>query len=270
MRDALGALAWIGVGLAVLVALRGGWYRHATTISFGVCMAFYCLTGENYISLIPVDGVRDPMNTAERIWGATSAVLAGCALMGALMAIRRNSRDPDGSDWTDPVLHQRLMMVVLGAAGSVAVISLSLVHSDLEPSANFIADYGHMFNIVLYEIAFATWIGLPAGFLAWTVMRSELGVLRYLVGVGGMFAVAWAVWKIIGTGLIWLADVHIAETSPVSVTLGLLALCFCMVGTLLLGLEAAFRVWRAGRSYRSARALEDRRLRHHHSNEEVA
>lgn len=270
MKDALGALAWVGVGLAVLVALRGAWYRHATTISFGVAMVFYSLSGENYIGLIPVNGDRDPLNTAERMWGATSAVLAGCALMGALMAIRYNSRDPDRSEWADPGLHQRVMMLVLGAGASVAVVSLSLVHSDLAPSANFIADYGHMFNVVLYEIAFATWIGLPAGFLAWTVVRSELGVLRYVVGVGGILAVAWVIWKIIGTGLIWIADVHVADNSPVSVILGLLALSFCMIGTLLLGLEAAVGMWRDGRSYRSARALEDRRLRHHHPGEEVA
>ncbi|WP_207843485.1 hypothetical protein [Williamsia soli] len=270
MRDALGALAWTGVVLAALVALRGGWYRHATTISFGVCMAFYSLTGENYISLIPIGGVRDPLNTSERIWGATSAVIAGCALMGALMAIRRKSRDPGSDEWTDPDLHQRLMMLVLGAAGSVAIINLTLVHSSFPPSADFLADYGHVFNVVLYEAVFSIWIGLPAGFLAWTVVRSELGKLRFVVGVGGIFAVAWSAWKIIGTGLVWAADIHVAENSPISVTLGLLALSFCMVGTLLLGLEAAFRVWRAGRTYRTARALEDRRLRHRSTGEEAA
>jgi hypothetical protein len=140
---------------------------------------------------------------------------------------------------------------------------MTLVHADLGPSANFLSDYGHHFNVVLYEAVFAIWIGLPAGFLGWTVVRSELGPLRFLVGLGGLCGVGWAVWKFAGTALIWIADVHMAEASPVSVTLGLLALGFCVSGSVLLGLEAAFQVWRAGRTYRTARALEDSRLRRH-------
>jgi hypothetical protein len=263
MNTLLGALSWTGVALGILIALRGGWYRRATTIVFGVCITFYCLTGENYLALVPDNGVRHLMTNAERMWGATSAVLAGCALVGALIAIRRNSIDPDGDEWTDPELHQRVMILVLGAAASVAIINLTLVHADLAPSANFLSEYGHHFNVVLYEAVFAIWIGLPAGFLGWTVVRSELGPLRYLVGLGGLFGVAWAAWKFLGTALIWISDIRIAETSPISVTLGLLALGLCVSGSLLLSLEAAFQVWRAGRTYRTARALEDRRLRRH-------
>jgi hypothetical protein len=263
MNALLGALAWGGVALGILIAARGGWYRRATTISFGACITFYCLTGENYLALVPRDGVRHLMTNSERIWGATSAVLAGCALVGALIAIRRNSLDPDGDEWTDPDMHQRLMVLILGAAASVALVNMTLVHADLGPSANFLADYGHHFNVVLYEAVFAIWIGLPAGFLGWTVVRSELGPLRFLVGLGGLCGVGWAVWKFAGTALIWIADVHMAEASPVSVTLGLLALGFCVSGSVLLGLEAAFQVWRAGRTYRTARALEDSRLRRH-------
>ncbi|HEY9314967.1 hypothetical protein [Williamsia sp.] len=263
MSQALGALAWTGVALGMVLAVRGGLYRQTATAAFGVCIVFYCLTAENYTNLVPDDGVRQVMNTSERIWGATSAVIAGCALVATLMAIRRGNSEPIAGKHDITDLNQRIMLLVVAAAASIAVINLSLVHSELTPSSDFITDYGHMFQVAVYQAVFAFWIGFPAGYLGWTVVRSELGPLRYLVGIGGVFGVLWATWKVFVTALIWIADINVAETSPVSVLLGFLALAFCVFGSLLLALTASFSAWRTGRTYRTARAIEDRRLRHH-------
>ncbi|WP_020106848.1 hypothetical protein [Nocardia sp. 348MFTsu5.1] len=262
MSQALGALAWVGVALGMMLAVRGGWYRQTATAAFGVCIVFYCLTGENYSTLVPEDGVRQAMNTSERIWGATSAVIAGCALVATLMAIRFGDNESDHGGRSGPDLNQRIMLLVVAAAASIAVINLSLVHSELTPSSDFLADYGHMYQVVVYQAVFAFWIGFPAGYLGWTVVRSELGPLRYLVGFGGLCGVLWAIWKVFVTALIWIAGIHIAESSPVSLCLGFLALAFCVFGSLLLALTASFSAWRTGRTYRTARAIEDRRLRH--------
>lgn len=263
MSQALGALAWMGVALGAMLAIRGALYRQTATTAFGVCVAFYCLTGETYTALVPDDGVRHVMSTSERIWGASSAVIAGCALVASLMAIRRGNSNPGSDLHNDPDLNQRIVLLVVAAAASIAVINLALVHSTLAPSANFLSDYGHMYQVAMYQVVFAIWIGFPAGYLGWTVVRSELGPLRYTVGFGGLCGVLWAIWKIIVTATIWIGRVDIAENSPVSVTLGFLALAFCVIGALLLGLTASFSAWQNGRTYRNARAIEDRRLRHH-------
>lgn len=263
MSQALGALAWIGVALGAMLAIRGALYRQTATTAFGVCVGFYCLTGETYTALVPEHGVRELLNTSERIWGATSAVIAGCALVATLMAIRRGNANPDADIHNDSDLNQRIVLLVVAAAGSIAVLNLSLVHSTLAPSADFLSDYGHMYQVAVYQVIFAVWIGFPAGYFGWTVVRSELGPLRYIVGIGGICGVLWAIWKIIVTATIWIGGIDIAENSPVSVTLGFLALAFCVMGALLLGMTASYAAWQNGRIYRNARAIEDRRLRHH-------
>lgn len=257
----LGAACWSFALVGLVVAARGGWYQNVIPVAFGMCLLFYSLTGENYVPL--TDPGRSPLTTPERTWGATSAVLGGCACVGVMMALRqKEQRDAGLDEWTDSRLQRRLLFLVLLASVSIAAINMGLSRYNLAPSSNFLTDYGRLPGVVVYEIVFAAWIMIPVGTLGWTAFKApRIGPARWLVAVGGLFGVIWGAWKIAGVIAILTTGSHVADESPVSVALGLSTLTTNIVGVV--ACVAYFLVVnrRGSQWYQRQRDAEDAYLR---------
>lgn len=256
----LGPLCWVFAGIGVLVAIRGGSIGNVLPVAFGICLTFYSLTGETYVPL--ADPERTALTTPERMWGATSAVLGGFAMVGVLMALRRIENRRSGDQWTDKWLHHRLLFLVLLMSVSIATINLGISRYDLAPSSNFLTDYGQLPGVVFYEVVFAAWIMIPVGALGWMAYSTEaLPPVRWLIVIGGTTGVLWGAWKIFGVFFVLGTGDHLTVESPISVWLGLTTLGTCIIG--IVGCAGSFYVIqrRDREIYQRARHVEDEGLR---------
>lgn len=196
-------------------------------------IAFYSLTGVTYVPLI--GSPADPLSVLDRMWGAMTAVIAGAAVLGVVATVGRGRREADADQ-----SRRAMIIVALFAAVSLAGIYYAMKpYRELEPSADFLNQFGSLGGVVMYQILFALWISIPASALGWSVGASqELGWPRWLVGAGGACAAAWGTWKIIGVVVVDMADGSVPAASPVSVSLGLSALVLCVCGLTLVRVHA--------------------------------
>lgn len=258
-------VCWVFVAVGLAVAVFGGFFGGEIPAAFGTCLTFYSLTGENYVPLLTSPD-RTPISTAARTWGATSAVIGGCALVGVVLALqRRRDRRADATfDETrvDIHLQRRVLFLALMAGVSIAIIHLGLSKYDLAPSANFLTDYSNRPGVFIYELVFAIWIMYPVFELARAALGSpEVGYFRWLVVIGGVTGLAWGTWKIVGVFVLALTGDHVPVESPISVSLGLVTLVTIFAG--LVGSVGSTLVFGPGwlSRYRARRAEEDRTLR---------
>ncbi|WP_405164696.1 hypothetical protein OG203_06150 [Nocardia sp. NBC_01499] len=220
----------------------------------GIGIACYALTMRLFARL-GVSGVRVPMTTEERVWAATFAVAAGTAMLALLLIIVKQQQD-------SPKTYQR-RVIGLCVSAVVSTVVLRAVTwlpgPELLPSNDFLNAYGADFRVVVYELIFAAWLGLPLGALGVVVFRFQRGVTRWATFAGCVFGVGWAGWKVAGTAARYCTGNVIALESPVSVATGLTALTL-LVGGLLSGqIGGALRRARETREYTLARRADDER-----------
>lgn len=72
---------------------------------------------------------------------------------------------------------------------------------DLPPSSDFLNDYRGDARIVVYELVFAAWLGLPSGALGTFVFRFHRGLTRWCVFAGCVAGMGWAIWKVTGVAV---------------------------------------------------------------------
>lgn len=250
--DVLEAALIVGLGAGIVIASLGIFHSRVSSLALGACVVSYSLTGLTYIPLLYQPA--SPLSVMDRMWGAMTAVLAGAALVGVVMAAllgEDTSRAGRVRTWA--------MVTTMFALLSLAGIYFSLrAYSQLPPSTDFLNDYAHLTGVVIYQCIFAVWIAFPAGALGVSNVRArQLGWPRWLVFAGGMSGVCWGVWKI--TGVLWnrVLDEHIRLESPVSVTLGLIALVLCVAGLIMVGVRGRRELRTDRAHYIRRRSLED-------------
>lgn len=240
----------LGSLVGALIAVGGIWRRRVSSLALGACIVSYSFTGMTYVPLL-----RDqPLSVMDRMWGASTAVLAGAALVGVLVTMRTG----------ETVRGQERLRLWSMITGMAALLSLAGIYYSLRryallpPSTDFLNAYAHLTGVAIYQGIFAIWISLPATALGITALTSpQLGGPRWIVCAGGIAAALWGLWKIIGVGWNLAFNEHIKLESPVSVLLGLSALVLCVTGMALVGLRGAQEARRNRQAYLKQVAHDD-------------
>lgn len=248
-REVLTAVMWVGCAIGLVMCGSGLLRARTQSLLMGMTIVFYSLTGVTYVPLIGSPG--EPLSVIDRMWGAMTSVIAGGAVLGvvATIALRRKEADADQS-------RRATIAVSLLAAVSLAGIYYSMKpYWELEPSADFLNQFGNLGGVVVYQVLFALWISVPASALGWSIgVNQDLGWPRWLVFAGGACAAAWGAWKILGVTVVDVLDGSVPAASPISVALGLSALVLCVLGLILVRVHARRGLRTQQRSYR--RGLE--------------
>ncbi|MFI5783538.1 hypothetical protein [Nocardia sp. NPDC051570] len=254
MGETISGVSWLGFVVGLVVFGRGMWRGVTTQQLLGIAIAFYAL-GMRLFARLGVSGVRVPMTTEQRVWAATFVVAAGTAMMALLLSIRKQQRD-------SATTHRRRMVGLCGSAVASVVVLRAvtwLPGPELAPSNDFLNAYGGDLRVVVYELIFAAWLGLPLGILGMFVFRFQRGVTRWATVVGCVLGVGWAGWKVAGTAVRYVTGKVIALESPVSVASGVTALALLVVGLLAGQIGGALRRARETREYTLARRADDER-----------
>ncbi len=253
-------IAWSAASLGALLAVRGFLRALPAQSIFGVGFAAYALALLPYAQLGLFGGGR-ALSTLERTWGATASTVGGWAVLSLLLAIHWSHRTGRPS-WTDPAMFKRLAALSVAAIVSIVTLHLTLEwpgQAPLPPSTDFLNDYGDRRNVVVYQLLFATWLGVPVGMLGVTTWKFRSGVARWVTSIGCGFGVFWAVWKICGILVRFLTGDRIAIESPVSVTTGVITLVLVLAGLLIGMINGSIASIVAQRGYSAARRADDER-----------
>ncbi|WP_135232808.1 hypothetical protein [Nocardia sp. CS682] len=201
-----------------------------------------------------VGGARAPLTTDGRVWAATFAVVAGAAMLALLLLI-------EGAQPAGTGTHRRLRLLCGVAVVSAVVLRVVmwLPGPDLPPSSDFLNAYGGDARVVVYELVFAAWLGLPLGALGTFVFRFQRGVTRWCTFAGCLAGVGWAVWKVAGVAVRFITGDVIPLASPVSVATGVTSLALVVGGLVSGQLRDAVRQARENREYALARRADDER-----------
>lgn len=252
--ETIAGVSWLGFLVGMVVFGRGMWRGVKTQQLLGMGIAFYALALRLHARL-GVAGVRVPMTTEERIWATTFSVGAGTAMLALLLIIVKQQRDVPGT-------HRRRVTWLCVSAVVSAVVLRALTWMpgpELLPSNDFLNAYGGDLRVVIYELIFAAWLGLPLGALGLFVFRFQHGFTRWSTFSGCVVGVVWAGWKVAGTAVRYFSGEVIPLESPVSVATGLLTLVLVLCGLLTGQIGGALRRARETREYRLARRADDER-----------
>ncbi|MFJ9370548.1 hypothetical protein ACIRRA_39840 [Nocardia sp. NPDC101769] len=246
---------WLAFLAGVVLFGRGMWHGVRTQQLLGVGIAFYALALRFYARL-GVSGARAPLTTDERVWSVSLSVAAGTSMLALLLLIARKK------DGTAPGTNRPQTLWLCGSA-IVSAIALRVVMwlpgPTLAPSTDFLNAYGSDLRVVVYELIFAAWLGLPLGALGVFVWRYQRGVARWYIFAGCMAGVGWAIWKIAGTAVRYVTGEAIPLESPVSVAVGLASLVLINGGLIGGQIGTAVRRARETREYMLARRADDER-----------
>ncbi|MEV6770291.1 hypothetical protein AB0N05_16875 [Nocardia sp. NPDC051030] len=247
-------MSWLGFLVGMVVFGRGMWRGVKTQQLLGIGIAFYALAMRQFARL-GVSGVRVPMTTDERVWAATFAVAAGTAMLALLLIIMKQPRDSAKTH------RRRVIGLCVSAVSSTVVLRAVswLPGPELLPSNDFLNAYGADLRVVIYELIFAAWLGLPLGALGLFVFRFQRGITRWATFAGCVLGVGWAGWKVAGTAVRYFTGEVIPLESPVSVATGLTALTLLVSGLLSGQISGALRRARETREYTLARRADDER-----------
>ncbi|MFE3194007.1 hypothetical protein ACFXHA_33735 [Nocardia sp. NPDC059240] len=254
MGETIAGVSWLGFLVGTVVFGRGMWHGRKTQQLLGIGIAFYALTMRLFARL-GVSGVRQPMDTEERVWAATFAVAAGTAMLALLLVILKEQQDSLRT-------HRRRLAALCAAAvaSTVALRTITwLPGPEWPPSNDFLNAYGGDLRVVGYELIFAAWLGLPLGALGMFVFRFQRGFTRWATVVGCVLGVGWAGWKVAGTAVRYCTGDAIPLESPVSVATALTALTLLIGGLLSGQIGGALRRARETREYTLARRADDER-----------
>lgn len=246
-------VAWLGFGVGAVLFGRGMWRARPTQQLLGAGIASYALCLRLFAPL-GVAGVRAPLTTDGRVWAATFAVVAGAAMLALLLVI-------EGAQHAGNETRRRLSLLCGVAVVSAVILRvvLWLPGPDLPPSSDFLNAYGSDARIVVYELVFAAWLGLPSGALGTFVFRFQRGLARWCIVAGCLSGVGWAIWKVAGVAVRFVTGSLIPMESPVSVATGMTALALVVGGLLTGQLRDVLRRARANREYALARRADDER-----------
>lgn len=252
-----GALLLAGLaGLAIALLGIANSQPRADSAALGLCIVAYSFTAHTYLPLLY--DPPQPLSVLDRLWGAASAVLAGAALVGVVLAVHfadRPSEGDRGRRWA--------MITALAALLSLAGLYYSLApYAALPPSIDFLNTYADLVGVQVYQCIFALWIGIPVSALGLSTLRTPMGWPRWFVVLGGCTAVLWAVWKVVG--VVWagvLDHPPIRPESNISVTLGLSTLILCVFGFVMVGVRGGFARRNGRRRYDEQLRREDDRFR---------
>jgi len=244
-------IAWLGALVGAGVVGIGLRRRNVVTTVMGVALFGNAMTLSVFAPLLSLHGVREPIPHSARIQGAYWAIAGGAAMLAVLSTVLRD-QDPDGTG-----IRPLRWIAAIAAAAALSVIAVPVcLASAREPSDDFLNAYGYLPGVLVYELLFALWLGAPMATLAIVLWRSDLGRLRLVTLSGCLVGMIWACWKTVGAMLRYIADIQLAAQSPVSVTLGCLAVGLGIGGIALLALP----VVRETRAYDRRRRMQDLRL----------
>ncbi|NNH72454.1 hypothetical protein HLB23_21765 [Nocardia uniformis] len=154
-------------------------------------------------------------------------------------------------------------MPLLGCAAVLSAVVLRTVMwlpgLDLPPSNDFLNAYGGDVRVVVYQLVFAAWLGLPLGALGTFVFRFQRGLVRWCTVTGCLAGVGWAIWKVAGVAVRFITGDAIPLQSPVSVATAMTALALVVGGLLSGQVRDAVRRARENRTYALARRADDER-----------
>ncbi|WP_306364976.1 hypothetical protein [Nocardia sp. CC227C] len=201
---------------------------------------------------------RQPLTIENRIWGMTWTVIGGWAMLSLLFAIYWSHRTGQ-QQWAGRELGRRLRALSGIAGASVALLWLVALMPgpELAPSNDFLNQYGGDLRVVLQQLIFAIWLGVPFGMWGWTTWQYRRGVTRWITTAGGVCGVLWTVWKVTGVAVRYSTSDRIGLQSPISVALGSATLLLLVCGLLAGAIPAAIRRAREQRDYRRARRIDD-------------
>ena len=253
--DVVGDILTIAFAMGVIMSLVGtvfGIARSRTSaVAFGTCIIGYSLTVLTFAKL--ANNPPEPVTMLDRMWGAITAVIAGSALLGAVITTMR--RDVQARR-----AHQWCMAVALaGILSTIAIYYCLRPYAQLPPSADFLNEYGRHWQIMVYQCLFAAWIAAPVGALGVTAFMDLTGAARWMAGVGGVAGMVWGGWKIVG--LVWVAVLggeHMPMASPVSMMLGVTTQVLCMCGIVLIWIQGLLHTRKRRSRYWHRRARADR------------
>lgn len=249
----ISAVSWLGFTVGAVLVGRGMWRSRPAQQLLGAGIASYALSLRIFACL-GVGGTRQPLTTDERVWAATFAVAAGAALSALLLVIVGSQHAGTGT---------RRKLTLLGGAAVVSAAVLRVVMwlpgPYLPPSNDFLNDYGGDPRVVVYELLFAGWLGLPLGALGAFVFRFQRGAPRWITFTGCVTGVGWAMWKVAGVAVRFGTGDPIAWESPVSVASGMAVLVLIVIGLLSGQVRDAVRRARENRDYTLARRADDER-----------
>lgn len=228
-------LSWASYGLfasGIILLSRGLLLQKGERSLLGIGFIFYALALNTYAPLLPI-GTRTPLETADRIWGATFTVIGGWALLTLLTATiyaERNGKH----DWGAPGIKRDFSILASAAVISTLVLRVAL-SGDYAPSTDFLNEYGSDPPVMVYQVIFVLWMVVPfglLGYLTWTHTAEHTAkVGRILTVIGCQISVVWGVWKLFGVGAHLAGYDRIDIESPISVSLALIA-CFFLVSGL--------------------------------------
>lgn len=242
-------IAWLGALVGAGVAGIGLRRRNVVTTVMGVALFGNAMTLGVFAPLLSLQGVREPIPHSARIQGACWAIAGGAAMLAVLTTVIRD-QGPGSVTARRPI--RWIVATAAAAAASLIAVPVCLASAQ-EPSDDFLNAYGYLPGVLVYELLFALWLGAPMATLAIVLWSSDLGRLRLVTLSGCVVGVIWACWKIAGAILRYVADVELAAQSPVSVTLGCLAVVLGIGGIALL----ALRVVHETRAYDRRRRMQD-------------
>lgn len=245
-------IAWLGALVGAGVACIGLKRRNVVTTVMGVALFGNAMTLSVFAPLLSIHGVREPIPHSARIAGAYWAIAGGATMLGVLATVFRDQA-PGRATSHRPV---RWIVAIAAAAAASAVAIPACLQQAQQPSDDFLNAYGYLPGVLIYQLLFALWLGVPMATLAVALWRSNLGRLRLFTLSGCVVGVIWALWKSVGATLRYVTDVELAVQSPVSVTLGCFAVVLGIGGILLLALPA----FREARAYDRRRRMQDLRL----------
>lgn len=251
-------VAWLAAGLGVLLVIRGLLNTLPAQTVFGIAFGAYAITLLVYAPL-GVMHSGEALTTSDRILGATAATVGGWAMLSLMMAIHWSHKSGSPS-WTSPEMTRRLTLLGALAVVSIAALTLSMEwpgQPPMSPTNDFINEYGNRWNVVVYQLIFATWIFVPVGMLAWMSWKYRRGLARWVTTAGCCIGVFWAVWKIIGILTRFFTGDRIAIESPVSMTAALSSILLVLAGLLIEAIRSTLAGVAARRGYSAARRADD-------------
>jgi len=212
----------------IVLLLRGLILQRRERSLLGVGFIFYALALRTYAPLLPI-GTRTPLETEDRIWGATFTVMGGWALL-TLMTATIHAYRTNEVDWSKPAIKRDFAVLAIAAVASTFILRVAL-SGGYAPTTDFLNEYGSDPAVMVYEIVFVLWMVVPFGLLGYLTWKHTDDFGRSLTVIGCGVSVAWGAWKLIGVGAHLVGYDRIDIESPVSVALALTA-CFFVVSGL--------------------------------------
>ncbi|WP_028478380.1 hypothetical protein [Nocardia sp. CNY236] len=253
-------IAWVVVVVGAAMLGHGIVQGIATRAVMGWAIVSYAMTLRTYAPLGALLQPREPLTIDERVWGATWTVFSGTAVLALLLAIHWAHRTGEPRWIASGPMSRHL--VILGITAVVSVVVLRVVHlpgPELKPSTDFLNDYGGDWRVLIYQVVFAAWQGIPLAALGFMTWRYRRGVAPWVIAAGCVCGLFWAVWKLVGECVRFFGGQKIPAASPVSIASGAAALVLIVAGLLIGITTSTVRRAREQRWYTQARQADDDR-----------